>query len=344
MLWKAPGHEPLNTRPTSPSSGAYYKVLFPSPMGNSRTITAESNSTGTALFACPWPDANTFESDILGYSSFVPGQKYLNRRLPLVHGDPHMASLYLRQLQIISFHNFKKTYHEAMTATDGAASVGWPKTEMIAYRGDFVQRSYLLREDTDVSSSTVPELLRYVTKFPETEAFHVKTPGYGWAFTGHVTEFAGDVLGSIPSYQQRWVYTTYQWPWDFDPAGQNAVPLDYIARTLGTVNDDTFDDQLVFKKDDGSTAYGFAAEELKYEDCRLGTPYFGADEKLYVDIQHIFLWNPRNWNKQLRPASGTFEYLEAVNGATNPPTFYSPSRYAYTKRSFNKLFMPAGAT
>lgn len=336
--WRIPSRKPLNTRPNATTQGALYKVLFSSPMGNPRHITANQNSTGMALFATPWTDALVFETDSLGYSDYVAGQKYLDRRLPMRHGDPAQQSLYLDSLETISFHNFEKTWHEACTSTDGPASAGWPKTEMLAYRALFSQRSYPLLENSAVQSSPVPELKRFITKFPESEGFHVKQPGHGWRFaSGGDTEYG--ILGSLPEFMQRWTYITHFWPFNLFPGGQQAVPLGYIARTLGTVNDAVFDPDLVLETSSGSMMNGFPAEELKLEDCRLSQPYYGSDDKLYVDVAFIFLWNHRNWNKKLRPSTGEYEYLQQVDKNND---FYSPVRLPYIKRNFNRLFLPRG--
>ena len=61
-----------------------------------------------------------------------------------------------------------------------------------------------------------------------------------------------------------------------------------------------------------TTYTGFPAETLKYEEFRLGQPYYGADSQVYVDIQHVFLWNPNNWNKQLIKMSISWFFLKMV--------------------------------
>lgn len=324
---------PLNTQPTSPSAGAYYKVLFRETEGNPRIVTADSNSTAMAYFVVPWIDRERFEIDTLGTSTYTAGQNRLNRFLPLYHGDPAQQSFSLRQLTAISFHNINKKYHEALGLGDGPYSLGWPKTEMQAYRGDFIQHDFPLLKDTDVTSATTPELKRYVTKYSETESYHRKIPGYGFAFDGHPEQYC-TVLASLPEFVTRWIYTTHRWPYP------DSIPQDYIDRTLGTVNDATFDTDQIFTLDNGTTQTGFVAEQLKYENCVKSKSYYGADDKLYIDIQHIFLANYRNWNKQISP-DGTYQYVYQL-GPGN--AFLSPLRTAYQKRGFDKLFKPRGAT
>ncbi len=324
---------PLNTRPTNPSAGAYYKVLFFSPTGNRRTISADGNDTAEAYFVTPWNDHTQFEVDALGSSFYVAGQNRFNRHLPMAHGDPSYQNFDLNKLTTISHHNFDKKFHEAMGTSEGMFSAGWPKTQMVAYRGDFLQHSYFLYSDTYVNALTIPELKRYVFKFSETESYHRKIPGYGFAFASDPTKFC-TVLASLPEFMCRWIYTTYQWPYP------DSIPQDYIDRTLGTVNDATFDTDQTFTLDDGSTQTGFEAEELKYENCIKSKPYWGADNRQYVDIQHIFLRNPNNWNKQVNP-DGNYEYIQQLGPGR---TFLPGPVYPFKKRNFDKLFKPRGAT
>lgn len=344
--WSRSGYVQPTTRPSTPSTGVKYAWLFPSPQGNPRRITATQNSTATGYFAVPWPDQLQFEKDALGYAEHTVGQKYLRRRLPIKHGNPAQSSLYCDSLEEISFHNFQKTWHECCTSSDALHAVGFPKTEMVAYRATFSQRSYLLFEDSEVSGDTVPELGRYITKFPETESFHRKIPGWGFAFADNENNPC-TVLGSLPEYVRRWMYTQHQIPWDFDPNNQNAVPEDYIANTLGTVNNAVFDPDMRFYLYNGSQQNGFPAETLYYEDCKLSVPYHGADDKLYVDIHHIFLHNPRNWNKQadptVAPNPSSFAHYKYIYQKQSDGTFYSPNRKPYLERNFNPLFWPAGA-
>lgn len=315
-------------------------MLFSSPIGNPRRITANSSSTGQALFCCPWSDAVKFEIDTLGYSEYVSGLKYLKRRLPLRHGDPAQQTLFCDTLEAIHFHNFEKAYHEVCTTADGPYSTGWPKTEMRAYKGTFSEDEFYRLEDAAVQSAAVPELKRYLTRFSETESFHRKIPGYGFAFESDVNNCC-TVLASLPEFCVRWIFTTYQWPY---PA---SIPEDYIARTLGCVNSDVFDTDTVLTLDNGSTVNGFPVETLRYEDCRKTKPYAGSDGEFYVDIQHLFLWNPRGWQKQLNPAldpdtSPHFGY-ETIQQRNATGAFYSPARYSYRTRNFAKLFKPRGA-
>lgn len=359
--WRTPGRLPLSTNPLNPSSGAYYKVLFVSSSGNPRTNSSDSNSTGTAFFVTPWVDHRQFEVDALGNSTFASSPlSYLKRVIPLAHGDPAQTNgsyLYLRQLTQTSFHNISQKFHQVLGISDGPMSKGWPKTEMVAYRGDFVQYPFRLYSDIEVTTGVegqvqpegvemgTPELLRYITKFPETESFHRKIAGFGFAFDSAVTNYCS-ALASLPEFHQRWIYTSYQWPWGPSAVNQS-VPLDYIARTLGTVNSATFDTTLRFVNDSGTPRQGFAAEELRYDDCRLSKPYYGSDGQIYVDVQHVFLWNPFNWNKLVNPANDPsasdrgYEYVKQVNSTG---TFYSPARRAYAQRNFHKLFKPRGAT
>lgn len=333
--WSRPTLEPLNTKPLSPLTGASYVVGFDTRGGNGRRITANQNSTGKAGFIVPWPDASTFETDSLGYSEFVYGQKYLNRRTPMLHGDPAQGSLYLDTLETVGFSNFSKNYHESCTVSDGAFSAKWPKTELIYYAATFSQRPYLILEDSAVSSAEVPELKRYVTRFSETEAYHRKIPGYGFAFEGSPS-VACTTLASLPEFCLRFIYTTYFWPFP------DSIPEDYIARTLGTVNsNDFFDPDVQLTEDDGTRVNGFRKQTLKYEDCRKSQPYFGSDDLLYCDLQHIFLWNPRNWQKQLDPTSKTYKYIKQRDSTG---AFYSPDRFTYEERDFNKIFKPRGST
>jgi hypothetical protein len=348
--WSRPGFAPLNTRPSNPSSGAYYKVLFPSPAGNGRRITANQNSTGKAFFAVPWDDRFRFELDALGFSEYVAGQKYLKRRLPLRHGDPADATLFLDSLEIVSFHNFDRTTQEKLVTGDGEYSKGWCKTQMCAYVGTFSQVSHAMLEDSAVSSAATPELKRYVTRESETNAYHRKVPGWGVAFDGALTTKC-NVLASLPEYTMRLIYTTYRWP-------VNAVPEHVIAETLGCVNSAIFDPDVVLKTSAGSTLNGYPVEQVLYEDFRKSKPYHGSDGQndslLYVDCTHIFLWMPklgeqnRNWNMQVKPdvandASGdpTYGYVQFVK-ADN--TAFSPVKRPYPLKDFSKLFKPAGAT
>lgn len=337
LHWSRPDFAPLNTRPATPSSGAYYKVLFPSPSGNGRRITAAQNSTGKAFFVVPWADRLQFEIDALGFSNYIPGQNRLNRRLPLRHGDPADTTLFLDSLETISFHNFDRATHQVLTGTDGPHSEGWPKTQMVAYAGTFSQTSYQVLEDTDsaVTGAAVPELKRYVTRVTETNAYHRKIPSYNIAFDGHLEERC-PVLATLPEYTQRVIFTTYRWPVE-------SVPEHIIATTLGTVNDAVFDPDTVLRKADGTILSGYPIEELLYEDCRKSVPYHGSDgtsTKLYVDLAHVFLFNPRNWNKQVRPATGEYTYVQFVDASS---ASYDPVRRPYTKSNFNRIFKPAGA-
>lgn len=357
--WSATSYAPLNTRPLDPTAGAKYKVLFSSPMGNGRRITASQNSTGRALFAVPWVDAIRFELDSLGYSTYIYGQKYLKRHLPLHHGDPAQQSLFLDSLETVAYTNFSKAYHEAIASntTEAPYSKGWPKTEMIAYKGDFSQRSYAIKKDEDVSAAAVPELKRYLTRFPETQSFHRKVPGWGTAFDSDLLHHC-QTLGSLPEFQQRWIYTSYFWPigLPFADGGEAwdagcSIPLDYIARTLGTVNDAAFDVDMKFTNDAGSIVSGFPTEELLFEDFRLSQPYYGANDCLYCDLMFIFVWNPKNWNKQLNPnrdatlTTGSYPYgMEYVQFVDKANASFSPVKRAYVKRNFNKLFWPRGAS
>lgn len=351
--WTRPVFRPLNTRTdggalvsvvsdslmdgsalTTRTQGASYCVLFPNPSAMGRRVTANQNSTGHAMFACPWADAARFETDALGFSNYVSGQRYLSRRIPLRHGDPAQASLFLDSLETISYHNFLKEYNAIADTSDGRYSLGWPKTEMIAYKGTFSQRSYPVFADSEVSSLAVPELSRYITKFPETDHYHRKIPGYNFAFEGAVGENC-TVLASLPEYCVRWVYTSYFWPWP------SSINDGYIASTLGKVNNAAFDTSKRVTMPNGTVSNGFPAECLKFEDHRLSQPYYGSDDKLYVDQQFVLSFNPRNWNKQLRPSSGEYEKIKQKSGAS---TFYDPPRYAYIEADFNKLFKPMGAT
>lgn len=344
--WSRTGYVLANTRPATPSSGVKFVWLFPSPQGNPRRVTASANSTATGYFAVAWPDCAQFEQDALGTASFIVGQKHLIRKLPLKHGNPAQGSLYLDSLEEISFHNFSTAAHGVCTADDAAHAVGFPKTQMVAYRGTFSQRPYLLKTDAEVTSATVPELKRFVTKFPETESFHRKIPSWGFAFASDAAKSC-QVLASLPEYMTRWIYTQYFVPWDFIAGGVNAVPFNYISRTLGTVNDATFDTDMRLYNDNGSTTDGFPAQTLLYQDCKLSQPYYGSDDYPYVDIMHVLVHNPRNWQKQVNPATSpdpyTFAQYEYIKQKDSNNTFYSPARYPYLERNFNRIFWPAGA-
>lgn len=338
-LMELQGSGPVEGQPTR-TQGASYVVLFPNAQAMGRRVTANQNSAGHAMFACPWVDAARFETDVLGFSNYNRGAKYLSRRIPLRHGDPAQQSLFLDSLETISFHNFDKEFHEACVPADGRYSAGWPKTEMIAYKGTFSQRSYEVLSDADVQSAAVPELKRYVTKFPETESYHRKIPGFGFAFASDPSNYC-TVLASLPEFTQRWVYTSYFWPWP------DSIDLGYIARTLGKVNAATFDADLQITTASGGSTAGFPAEHLKFEDHRLSQPYYGSDDKLYVDQQFVFSFQPNNWNKQVNPTTGLYEYIYQLGytfvGLSVIPGFADGNRKAYTSADFNKLFWPKGA-
>lgn len=337
--WSRPGQAPLNTRPATPSSGAYYKVGFVSTRGNGRRITASQDSAGEAFFLVPFSDRLRFELDTLGYSEYVSGQKYLRRRNPLRHGDPADKTLVMESLESISFHNIDRSYHTALGISDGEYSKGWPATQMSSYRASFRQTAYDLQEDTGVASAAVPELKRNLIRHSETNPYHRKISGWGLMFdsgVGVTPAVKCTTIPTLPEYTTRLIYTSIRWP-------EEAVPESYIANSLGKVNSAAFDTDKVLKLDNGSTQNGYPAEELMFEDFRKSPPYHGSDgtsTKLYFDLTFLFLWNPRNWNKQLNPNTGEYEYVQFVDSAN---ASFDPVRRLYVSRNFNRLFFPAGA-
>ncbi len=339
--WLIPGQEPLNTRTfqSDEANGAPYKVLW-KPIHPRRIITSESNSNGEASFAVPFSKKAIFETDTLGYSTYTSGQTYLNRRNPLVHGDPADTTLMLRSLEEIDHYSPATGQKFVMTDDDGDIDLfqfsgGWPAFEMTMYRGLFIQRGYDMLEDDDVSGEPVPELKRNLTRFPECEAFHRKVTQWQFVFDDNPDQVT-PAYGSLPQYCLRFHYVTYQWPWKND--GTGSVPIGTIGRTLGKVNASIFDPDMILENAAGDGMLtGFPAEELLYRDCRLSQPYCGANSKLFVDIHHVFDWNPYGWQKAIRPDLDVLTYGLVKKKDSSPPL------RPFQTANFDRLFMPRGA-
>ncbi len=336
--WGFDDREPLNTRPDDEENGALYKVNWV-PGKPRRMITAENNSTGEASFVVPFSHKPIFEQDTLGFSEYEAGLNYLKRHLPLVHGDPTDWTLTLRALEEID--HYSPTTGQKFVAEnedgnedEGQLSKGWPIEEMSLYRAHFIQRPYRRLTDEQVIDLVVPELGRYCTRFPETEGFHRKTTQWQFVFAAAPTVIA-PAYGALPQYSQRWTYITFQWPWTYEAGG--SVPIGTIARTLGKVNDSAFDEFMELDAEDGGTLTGFPAGELLYRECRLTQPYRGASgDSFFVDVMHVFDWNPNGWQKALRPDLSGVHYDEVhkEGDATQTP---------FQTANFDRLFFPRGA-
>ncbi len=340
--WGIAGQEPLNTRTfeSDEANGARFKVLW-KPLHPRRIITADSNSNAEASFCVPFAEKATFEGDTLGYSEYTPGQNYLNRRTPLVHGDPASGTLLLRSLEEIEHYSPATAQKFVMSDDDGDVDIfqfsgGWPAFEMTMYRGLFSQRSYFMIEDDDVSAEPVPELKRYITKFPECEAFHRKVTQWQFTFDDNPTQVT-PAYGSLPQYSIRFHYVSYQWPWEYD-GSTCSVPIGTIGRTLGKVNASIFDPDMVLENAAGDGVLtGFPAEELLYRDCKLSNPYRQPNDKWAVDIRHIFDWNPYGWQKAIRPDLDTLTYGLVSKRDSSPPL------RPFQTANFDRLFMPRGS-
>ncbi len=334
--WLIPGQEPQNTQPDTPELGAQYKPVW-HPTRPLREISSESNTIGSGGYAVRFVDKSRFEADALGYTVYVPGQNFLQRRLPLYHGDSNDVTLTLRLLRELEHYDPSGEGRKTLTEDDGPHSAGWAAMGATLYGANYIQRPYELHEDEDVSEEPVPELKRYVTRFPEIEFYHRRVASWRFVFASDTTKPA-PVLGSLPEYVQRWVYVWYQIPWDYTTGG--AVPVGRMNYTGGCVNQYIFDPDLELEKPDGTTVTGFPAETLLYENYKLMGPYRQADGNFAVNVMNSFLWNYRGWQKAYNAASGGAEISDRYE-AVHEQGF--PTRPPFQKRNFDRLFMPKGA-
>jgi hypothetical protein len=347
--WVIPGQEPLNTRTfdDDEDNGAPYKVMW-MPFPPRRVITSDSNSTGEASFLAAFNDKARFEIDVLGHTEYQSGLNYLKRFVPQIHGDPADTTLYLRRLEETAHYSPNTGLKYLMSNADGNQAGGqlcedWPAFECTLYRGEYIQRDYEMLRDDDVTSSPVPELKRYLTRFPEVEAFHRKTTQWQFVFDDNHQQVT-PAYGALPQYCLRFNYVTYQWPFAY--TGGGSVPLGTIARTLGKVNDSVFDSDMLLDADNGSTLTGFPSEELLYRRCALTKPYRMADSQLAVDILHVLDWNPYGWQTAIRPDidDGSGGPVYGLARKVDPTNVYSGAAVRpFQKANFDRLFMPRGA-